>query len=44
MVTDPFFYRLFKSSPETLFLVLGMSAESASGVTPGEFRTPARIA
>jgi len=26
----PLFYRLFKTSPETLFLVLGMSAESAS--------------
>ena len=29
MVTDPHFYRIFKTSPETLFLVLGMSAESA---------------
>src|SRR5437868_7742211 len=29
MVTDPLFYRLFETSPETFFLVLGMSAESA---------------
>src|SRR5258707_2598366 len=29
MTTDPIFYRLFETSPETLFLVLGMSAKSA---------------
>jgi predicted transposase/invertase (TIGR01784 family) len=29
MITDPIFYRLFATSPETFFLVLGMSAESA---------------
>src|SRR6516165_6559295 len=28
MVTDPIFYRLFETSPETFFLVLGMTAES----------------
>jgi len=30
MVTDPLFYRLFETSPETLFLVLGMSVEQAA--------------
>src|SRR5438876_5957079 len=30
MITDPVFYRLFESSPETFFLVLGMSADSAT--------------
>jgi predicted transposase/invertase (TIGR01784 family) len=29
MITDPIFYRLFETSPETFFLVLGMSADSA---------------
>jgi predicted transposase/invertase (TIGR01784 family) len=29
MITDPLFYRLFATSPETFFLLLGMSAESA---------------
>jgi predicted transposase/invertase (TIGR01784 family) len=29
MITDPLFYRLFETSPETFFLLLGMSAESA---------------
>jgi predicted transposase/invertase (TIGR01784 family) len=29
MITDPIFYRLFETSPETLFLLLGMSPESA---------------
>lgn len=29
MVTDPIFYRLFETSPETLFLLLGLSADSA---------------
>jgi predicted transposase YdaD len=29
MITDPVFYRLFARSPETFFLVLGMSAEAA---------------
>jgi hypothetical protein len=29
MITDPIFYRLFATSPETFFLVLGMSAGSA---------------
>ena len=29
MITDPLFYRLFETSPETFFLLIGMSAESA---------------
>src|ERR1700692_4119627 len=29
MITDPLFYRLFETSPETFFLVLGMSPASA---------------
>lgn len=29
VITDPVFYRLFESSPETFFLLLGMAAESA---------------
>ena len=29
MKTDSLFYRLFETSPETFFLVLGMSADSA---------------
>lgn len=29
MITDPIFYRLFETSPETFFLLLGMSADSA---------------
>jgi predicted transposase/invertase (TIGR01784 family) len=29
MITDPIFYRLFATSPETFFLVLGMSTDSA---------------
>jgi predicted transposase/invertase (TIGR01784 family) len=29
MVTDPVFYRLFEISPETFFLVLGLSADAA---------------
>jgi predicted transposase/invertase (TIGR01784 family) len=29
MITDPLFYRLFETSPETFFLILGMSADSA---------------
>jgi predicted transposase/invertase (TIGR01784 family) len=29
MTTDPLFYRLFETSPETFFLLLGMSTESA---------------
>ena len=29
MITDPIFYRLFATSPETFFLMLGMSADSA---------------
>jgi predicted transposase/invertase (TIGR01784 family) len=29
MLTDPIFYRLFETSPETFFLVLGMSPDSA---------------
>jgi predicted transposase/invertase (TIGR01784 family) len=29
MITDPIFYRLFETSPETFFLLLGMSVESA---------------
>src|SRR5947209_15787900 len=30
MITDPIFYRLFETSPETFFLVLGMSADLAA--------------
>jgi predicted transposase/invertase (TIGR01784 family) len=30
MISDPIFYRLFESSPETFFLLLGMSADSAT--------------
>jgi predicted transposase/invertase (TIGR01784 family) len=30
MITEPIFYRLFKTSPETLFLMLGMSVDSAT--------------
>jgi predicted transposase YdaD len=29
MITDPIFYRLFETSPETFFLLLGMSADMA---------------
>ncbi len=29
MITDPIFYRLFETSPETFFLVLGLSSDSA---------------
>ncbi len=29
MITDPIFYRLFETSPETLSLLLGMSPEAA---------------
>ena len=29
MIPDPIFYRLFETSPETFFLLLGMSADSA---------------
>jgi predicted transposase/invertase (TIGR01784 family) len=29
MITDPLFYRLFETSPETFFLLLGLSADSA---------------
>ncbi len=29
MVTDPIFYRLFETSPETFFLLLGLSAAEA---------------
>jgi predicted transposase/invertase (TIGR01784 family) len=29
MITDPLFYRLFETSPETFFLLLGMSADAA---------------
>jgi predicted transposase/invertase (TIGR01784 family) len=29
MITDPIFYRLFKTSPETFFLLLGMPADAA---------------
>ena len=32
MVTDPIFYRLFETSPETFFLLLGMSTESAKAM------------
>src|SRR6266478_4552510 len=30
MKTDPIFYRLFETSPETFFLLLGMSADLAA--------------
>jgi len=29
MITDPIFYRLFETSPETFFLILGMSVDAA---------------
>jgi predicted transposase/invertase (TIGR01784 family) len=29
MITDPLFYRLFETSPETFFLLLGLSVDSA---------------
>jgi len=29
MITDPIFYRLFATSPETFFLVLGMPDDTA---------------
>ena len=29
MITDPLFYRLFQTSPETFFLLLGMSSDQA---------------
>ncbi|HMF15676.1 MAG TPA: Rpn family recombination-promoting nuclease/putative transposase [Gemmataceae bacterium] len=29
MITDPIFYRLFETSPETFFVLLGMSADEA---------------
>lgn len=32
MITDPIFYRLFETSPETFFLLLGMSLESAKAM------------
>ncbi len=32
MITDPIFYRLFETSPETLFLLLGMNADSAKAM------------
>ena len=32
MITDPLFYRLFETSPETFFLLLGMPAEAASAM------------
>jgi len=30
MITDPIFYRLFETSPETFFLILGMSTDAAT--------------
>src|SRR5438034_624605 len=30
MITDPIFYRLFETSPETLFLLLGLPADAAN--------------
>src|SRR5713226_4203318 len=30
MITDPIFYRLFETSPETFFLLLGMSVDLAA--------------
>jgi hypothetical protein len=32
MITDPLFFRLFETSPETFFLLLGMPAESAAAM------------
>src|SRR4029079_4673651 len=32
MITDPLFYRLFETSPETFFLLMGMSVESAKAM------------
>jgi hypothetical protein len=32
MITDPLFYRLFETSPETFILLLGMPADSAREV------------
>lgn len=32
MITDPLFYRLFETSPETFFLLLGMSTDSAKAM------------
>jgi len=29
MITDPIFYRLFETSPETFFVLLGLSADAA---------------
>ena len=29
MITDPLFYRLFETSPETFFLLLGLSTDAA---------------
>src|SRR4051812_570684 len=29
MITDPIFYRLFETGPETFFLLLGMPADAA---------------
>src|SRR4051812_48691403 len=29
MITDPIFYRLFETSPETFFILLGMSGDAA---------------
>src|SRR3954471_13249355 len=29
MITDPLFYRLFETSPETFFLLLGLSSDAA---------------
>src|SRR5437763_15589265 len=30
MITDPIFYRLFETSPETFFLLLGMPVDAAT--------------
>ena len=32
MITDPLFYRLFETSPETFFLLLGMSPDAAKAM------------
>lgn len=32
MITDPIFYRLFETSPETFFLLLGMAEDLASAM------------
>ena len=37
MITDPIFYRLFETSPETFFLMLGMSVDSMAADTAARY-------